>query len=159
MSPSGSHINWSCDHCRRKSRCVWQTTSHVSHTSVYLGKYVCPSNENWRKPQRSDACYWLSLFIPLGDVTCEPFCLSLRFAGGHVGCGVGLECSCGSIQDPAPDGRVTDLLEYCLWSVFKVCRKITWYPGPKCTQNSDVPTCLVCSKKQQLHNFSVKLIY
>ncbi len=85
MSPSGSHINWSCDHCRRKSRCVWQTTSHVSHTSVYLGKYVCPSNENWRKPQRSDACYWLSLFIPHGDVTCEPFSLSVFLSGLLVG--------------------------------------------------------------------------
>lgn len=56
------------------------------------------------------------------DVTSDMLTLlvPLRFAGGYAGCGAGLERSCGTVQDSAPDGRVSDLLEHCLWSVLKL---------------------------------------
>lgn len=34
-----------------------------------------------------------------------------RFTGGHPGCGLGLQCSHGSIQDPVPNPRFVGLLD------------------------------------------------
>lgn len=43
------------------------------------------------------------------------FLSDCRPPGWDSGCGSGLECSSGSLQDPSADGRLSDLLEYCLW--------------------------------------------